>query len=162
MFRNIAIFFLLLLSPNTTQPQISRILKGTKNLSNSLKGAKAYPKWEIRGPTMNKQLNHHKADIWACQSSGRTAVHLWGRVLKESRKITQTQHACCAWGCCDDNSVIMGVCKGQQTTGCHTERWSVFGASWSSTYIECIRDKSIRLLLLYLSVKHVCLHRISA
>lgn len=63
MFRNIAIFFLLLLSPNTTQPQISRILKGTKNLSNSLKGAKAYPKWEIRGPTMNKQLNHHKADI---------------------------------------------------------------------------------------------------
>lgn len=49
-----------------------------------------------------------------------------------------------------DNDVIMSAWKGQQTTGRQTESRSGVRTSWSSTYTECIRDKTTQLLLLLL------------
>lgn len=124
----VVFFLLLLLSPNTPQSQMSaESWRGLIVYRFLWRGLKSIPSGRQRGPSMNKQLNHHKADIWACQGSwGELRCTVGEGVRKESRKIpqTQTQHACCS-GCeatveCCDN-VIMSTCKGQQTTMSHWE-----------------------------------------
>lgn len=94
-------------------------------------------------------------------------MHHWAGSPEQQRKTpwTQTQHTCCTT-CCE---VTVEHCNTawqwynnehvQRSINNRTSHWSVFRTSWSSTYTECIRDKTMQLLLLYLSVEHVCFHR---
>lgn len=97
MSRNIAVsFFLLLLSPNTPQPQMSaESWRGLIIYQILWRGLKPIPSG-TRGPTMNKQLNHQKADFRVPREN--FGAPLGQGVLKEIRKIPQTQmqHARCS------------------------------------------------------------------
>lgn len=94
-------------------------------------------------------------------------MHHWAGSPEERRKTpwTQTQHTCCTT-CCEatvehcntawqwyNNEYV------QRSINNRTSHWSVFRTSWSSTYTEFTRDKTMQLLLLHLMGEHVCFQR---